>query len=408
MTNQRKRKKITKLKGNTLIYVLLFVLLISIVISSLVYAAYFNQKQILPYQISNRLVDNAISGINLLQVSEVETNTNKDLYGDGKEIVNLQYKNWGLFQIGIATARSQLLHRRKIALFGYTLPPSLDALYLCDNSKELSLAGKTLIRGNSSIPNAEVKRAYINNDAFAGSKLIHGEVKKSAKVLPPIQFTPFEKPISFSNTRLEEKLITSFADTTSIIHTPSVLMINQELRGNIVLSSREKIIITRNSKLEDVIITAPEVLVEDGFQGNIQIFATDKIQIGKDCFLRYPSAIVLKGENTQKALLEIKAGTELHGCIITSTNNHKRNNIEVLIEKEVMIRGFIHNAGIIDFKGKIQGSLYTQALQLKTRTALYDNHLINATIDAISLEDNFAVPYLFISQTDKKIAKWLY
>ena len=49
--------------------------------------------------------------------------------------------------------------------------------------------------------------------------------------------------------------------------------------------SNGTVFVGAGAEVEDAIIYAPTVIVEDGFRGRLQVFATDSVDIGEDVLL---------------------------------------------------------------------------------------------------------------------------
>ena len=58
-------------------------------------------------------------------------------------------------------------------------------------------------------------------------------------------------------------------------------------------------------------------------------------------------------------------------------------------------------------KGQVHGSLYTDKFLLSTPSSVYENHLLNATIDASALPASFVGVGLLNTNSEKKVVAWL-
>ena len=72
-----------------------------------------------------------------------------------------------------------------------------------------------------------------------------------------------------------------------------------------------------------------------------------------------------------------------------------------------MIKGQLFVNGTIDLKGSIHGNVTTKSFTLRTAASIYDNHLLNATIDATKLSTYYLNPLFFKGTKPNKIVKWL-
>ena len=72
------------------------------------------------------------------------------------------------------------------------------------------------------------------------------------------------------------------------------------LQGNIILVSKSKIQVEPSARLENVILIAPEVIINSNVRGSFQVFASERIRVKQDVALNYPTSLVLlKGEESK-------------------------------------------------------------------------------------------------------------
>src|SRR5258707_924804 len=179
------------LKASALYIVIIIALVIAVLCSSLIVAAYFYKTQYQKKFRYDQLDNNVSSGINLLLAStDTAYSGGKtfSLFNNDADSVSLKRFFWGLYDIGIAEAFIQ-----KDTLFKtFSIANTIDstkwaALYLIDEDRPFSLSGKTMIRGDAYIPKAGVQQAYVDNKAYEGDKrLIIGTKHNSDKKLPTL------------------------------------------------------------------------------------------------------------------------------------------------------------------------------------------------------------------------------
>lgn len=418
------------LRANSLFYATVVALIIAIVSGSLILISYYNRMLLDDDWTQERVQLNAFSGINVLMADEEMFNSSNetvvDLFDEGSDSVWLKKSNWGLFEIAVAKAFHRNHQAIQIAQLGYAPDSTTNtALYLVDQNKSLSLCGKTLIKGDCYLPEAGVKRAYIEGQSFVGTQLINGTVRKSNKELPPMDekliqdnlkfltdnFLENDSVTYFANDKLPDSLSQSFADKTIFIYDDkNISLISGIYSGNIVFKSGKSVFIGAGVKLFDVLIFAKNVTVEKGFEGIIQIFATDSVKIGDGCKLKYPSAICLirTPVSPEEPFINIGSNTEIGGIVMLFQEEQSLKYPKLTIAEKSVIRGQVFANGAVELKGNIFGNLTCTKLSLQTPSSIYENHLLNATIDYTALSKHFVGSKIFASFKSKALVKWLY
>ena len=419
------------LKASALFYAIVVALIIALISSSLILFSYFNRLQFQSLQLQEKVLLNASSGINLMLANGPSFPLNKkhliDLYGDETDSLLLWKKQWGAFEIAVSKAFFKEHESIKVAQVGANIhdDPQI-ALYLTDLDKPLSLCGKTMIKGICYLPKAGVKRAYIEGQSFIGDHLINGEVKESAPSLPEANKELLESNLGYFSKQFEENdsiifieeqevkdsVVHSFMQPTLLLYSDSKIILKKKYYlGNLRIVSSHSVYISADSHLKDVLIYAPHVEIEGGFSGNVQVFATDSIRIGKKCFLDYPSVIALVRTNKSpdNMTLIVDEETTLSGVLLgyqESINN--KMQLIMTIGKDAVIKGQVYAKGYVELKGRIFGSLTCHKFILSTPSSVYENHLLNATIDYSGLSPYFAGVSLVHDSPGKQVVKWLY
>ena len=231
------------IKAGSLIYAIIIALIIAIASSSFLLFQYFKIIESENDLLDSKLRLNAISAINYFLVTDnyvCPSDTKISLYNDLADSVSIHIEKWGILDLLTATASSGGKSFSKIALVGDLIDKkNTPVLYLADNNTALSLCGKTIIKGNCSLPKAGVKRAYIEGQNFIGSKLVDGDISLSNPSLPPIDinllnftnrflnYTPSEGD-SFIQFSSQMNAFSSFEKAESVIFSQGPIA----LRGN--------------------------------------------------------------------------------------------------------------------------------------------------------------------------------
>ena len=408
-----------RVKASAMIYALFLLTVVSIVIAGLFQLSSLNHQLSSKFEIEEILVNNSESGIAYAQAYflEIKPNTKNAvrLFNEGIDSVELTKKNWGAYQIIESKAIHNHKSYTKMVMVGSKSKLDYPNLYLADLGRPLSLSGKTKIEGNCKLPESGVKRAYIANESYQGEKLIYGTKGESEKQLPKIndelilQMNLMEGEKQEWDNSLEQFYCPFDSVAVHFYSENPIYITEQTFRGQIIIESKDSIVISANANLRDVIIKSPKIIIEEGFRGNIQCLATEKIEIQEYVILEYPSVLSLI-ENNQKELpstINIKSNTQIIGSIfLISEAPNFRKPIKLMIDKGAVVNGFVYCNGETELKGKINGSIYTQSFYLKTASSAYQNHLLNAEILNQLPEEFIPIPLLEVSN-QIKIVQWL-
>jgi hypothetical protein len=386
--------------------------------------AYYYKVQIQKDHLRERLVLNAQSGIQSLLASKLTLDSamTTDLYGNGKDSVFIRTTCWGLFEVGYVRAFSHRDSVSRTIMLG-TVADSIwsAALYLVDQGRPVTLAGSTLLKGTVYLPEAGPKRGWIEGSNFANEKLVQGQVKKSSNQLPPLdkaflkqllrQVDPHPKGTYLTEKEMQVDSIVAPFDRPSLrIHSKGrpLEIGNITLKGNIIISSDTLILVSSSAKLHHVLLSAPVIKFKEGFTGNLQAFATDSIVAGEDCHFTYPSSLSLleidSSENRPKILLAKKC--TLEGVALVYVTFIDRSLATFFINKGAEVEGQIYADGQTSLEGGVYGTLVCNKLLLIRPSGIYENHLLDCSIDRTKLSPHFLGSPLF-TNTKKGIVSWL-
>ena len=416
------------IKAGALFYAIAISLVISIICSSYIIFAHFNRLNSLFLDQNQKLIVNANSGLNLLLSNSSNFVAGKrhsiDLFSEQKDSVILERKQWGVYELAISMAFSKKNACCIAAIIGKSMNKDEGfALYLADNQRPLSLCGNTILNGTCFVPKSGIKRSYMEGQNFVGK--INGKQSESSSNLPVVKksVTEFnmiyfndlkaetDSLVSYENDLKTNSLIHSFKDLTLLLKSKSEILLDKKvLKGNIRIVSQESVFISASSVLEDVIIYAPKIIVENGFKGSMQLIASDGIEIGKDCHLNYPSSLSIINNNktSSKANIVMKENSTLKGVVFAYQIDQAVNNsnITVNFEKNTQITGDVYVVGNVSLKGIIHGSMTCQKFILQTPSTLYENHLLNAVIDYSKLPNHFTSAAIINGESNNSIVKW--
>jgi hypothetical protein len=414
------------LKASSLFYALSISVLIALISSAVLSCAYFSQLCTQRDSSIEEVQRNSRSGINLLLgdvITDFSVPVEKDLFNKGGDSVRLQKKQWGIFEVNISKAHHGKFNSEMIAMSG-CVDNDHAALILADLDRPLSVCGNTKLVGDCFLPKAGIQRAYIEGQNFTGDKLVDGEIKIADRFLPGLNkqvlasvkklldFTPAENFIGGEEFQNTDTLLNSFSGEPIAVFSPGEIVINaQIIRGQILIVSKKSIRVTKNALLENIILAAPYIQIDEEVKGRFQAFSSDSLIIGKNCRLSYPSVLGLLAGEKSPALAPLLLGENASCCgeiFAVSDSKNVLHHVRVSAEKDSKVYGEIFSADLAELKGTVYGKVTCAKLELKTASAVYENHLLNTTIDRSKRITGFLSGFLVApAETQKEILQWL-
>lgn len=418
------------LKASALYIVIIISLVIGIICSALIATAYFYKAQYQRKFRYDQLRTNLHSAISILIASDDTSHLTDGkafgLFGKDADSVSINRIPWGVYDIGTARAFSQ-----KDTLYKtFTLGEAIDsskwaALYLIDEDRPLSLSGNTFINGDAYIPKAGVTTAYVDNKAYQGDKrLVTGHHYNSKKQLPQLDQKRLDA--------LHQLYIQSHSNDSALLKKDSVRQsfllstryINLKKRnftlnhislsGNIVLLSDTTLTIDSTAHLANILIFARSIIVKSGFHGNVQLFATDSVCVQNNCRFGYPSCIgIVRFESPpdkSQARIALGENSSFSGILFTYEKMENALKPTISLNKHVKVTGQVYSQGITGLRDftEIDGSIFTSRFLYKSSFTLYENYLINTTLNSKVLSPYYLTSGLLpVSKNKKRILQWL-
>jgi cytoskeletal protein CcmA (bactofilin family) len=413
----------SKLKSGALQYAIFVSVLIAIVVFAFMSLSFLQSK----LRVRSNSFKNAISNAN--QAFEL-TKREEVPYGiyypktlnDLNRRTKIEKSTWGAFELLKVHSDFHNESFRKAALMG-GLAKDKPALYLQDLNRPLVLVGNTRIEGNVHLPLKGVKRGSIKGKSYYGEELIYGPIYTSGGSLPSLNnrysvlnqidsLLEIEEIVTLES-QVSSDLVNSFFDKTIILGSHATID-SQESKfiGNLILHSDTSIFVSNKSVIEDVILSAPVIIVEEGFEGSFQALAKDRIEIGRNCKLNYPSSLVLidkeiqPTENTSKQIV-IQENCDIRGVVAYFSETGKESNSsQIFVGEDSTIVGEVYCELNTELKGTIQGMISTKGFVHFQGSASYQNHIFNGRILGNLLPEQYCG--LDIGNSAKGVAKWLY
>lgn len=417
-----------KIKGNALFMVIVVAMIIGIFCSALISLSFVYKVQAQREYRSQRLELNSISGVDLVlaesDVLSYDKDRRIDLYGSGHDSIRVRKMRWGLFDIGLSEAFGGGSVSTKIFQMG-SKPAGVSqaAIYLVDDGNSLAVSGKTVINGTCFLPARGARSTEISGYYFSGNKYVNGTIKRSTQDLPSIQHEPIDSIFSlfehtpvggqFSPIDTEpgvDSVFRSFSSTPLLIYDRAPLTLEKHYRGQIIFKSDTLIIVEKAAGLEDVILIAPDIIIKRGFKGSLQAFATDTLAVEEDCVLQYPSVLGIfkKDFSDDQPTVMIGKGAVVSGFVFSNRRVEDLRKTLISLQPTAKVIGYIYADGFLELKGDVLGGIMCNRFILHTASSLYENCLLNVTIDNINSSPYDLMPSVIETERKKGIAKWLW
>ncbi|WP_378185637.1 hypothetical protein ACE939_11040 [Aquimarina sp. W85] len=318
----------------------------------------------------------------------------------------------------------------KALLIGSESNANAPNLYLADSFSPLVVVGFTNLSGNLYVPEQGIKPGTISGTFYQNSLVSTGKTIKSKRELPELDshWINYLKKVTSGHpiqgaeeTPLSRSVTNSFLKLPKLIfNTEDIHLTNQNLVGNIIIQSAQKIVVYPEANLKDVLLIAPIITVLDNSEGSFQSIATKHLSVGKNCNLQFPSSLVLYDKypvtnsskqfnrNLVTTALVVKKNTRIEGSIVylqAVPQPPSRIYVNMEFNDKVHITGDVYCLGNIGFKGTVNGSVYTNQFVTKHLGSSYLNHILNGNIQTNPVPFYSGLP---LANTYKSIAKWLY
>ncbi len=400
----------TRLKSGILYYVVFVLFIIWTICLGILLAFKLNSIEYIDNSMFDNLNSDLRSTVNIIcktpDIVKINDSITIDLFNDSLSKTKVIRKSWGIYSIiSIISARRKASVSENYLTGADIWAKEPIALYMADENKYLSISGNTHLSGTCYLPKLGIKRGYVEGDTYRGATMVFGETKISKSELPEIDnavinnlkkvlksFRP-DSTVQIRNIKefyFHDHHYNSFNNPTVYYVSDKPIFIDEKvLNGNIIICSSKLIKVTKNCSLTDILLFAPKIIITDDFQGQAQAFATDSLAVGRKCNLKFPSVLGLINEKTNNITMFLGEKTRVDGVIMLWQQAKAKSRPELSIGKGTEIFGQVYCNGTVKLYGNIYGSLYCRNFMLETRSAIYENHLLNAQIDRVKLSNHY-------------------
>lgn len=317
--------------------------------------------------------------------------------------VQFSIKPWGLYE-SICISSSDHKYS-SIRLLGKKNDcKEAAALWLCSRDMSLSLAGTTQIEGPLYAPINGVNYVELQNEAFKGRIISNDNIHLSNRELPDIDSLLVNMIDGWHDRRRMNKTgndvdlknkYSSFKEEPIHLLMPENASKESVFRGQIMIYGDE-IVMSPEMKFSDVILIARKVIVESGFVGSCQIFATDTVIVKEGVRLNFPSGVFLNGNNG-KTLLTLGERSTICGYAVVFGDIEKSNNLLIDANYEQRrastLQGLLYVDGIASVNScSIIGAAYMKECYYLPENSMYAGTLFNVQI---TRDENMVYPFLF-------------
>lgn len=383
-----------KITSSALGYSIAFLLLIGLICIGVLAITSVHKRLEHIYAVKDHLIfDNYLA----LSTQDSDTATVLHPSGDTSFVTN---KKWGNYNLTHVLTRNKGLSLSSSALKGRLHLEKLPALYLLNRNAPLLLAGSALVEGDAYLSDLKIASGTISSKPFQSkSYLSKGNVYTTQPNFNIQRFDAnlVEKITQGSNSDLSylpQDSVFAFATKTTRYTSSQSINVSGDLKGNLIIQSFDKIIVSKSSRLENIILIAPEVEFEENTHSTVQVFASKSIHLKKNVKLNYPSSLVVIGHKSiPKSIIFMEENSTLLGSIyMQSSKSNSLFDTEFRTEEHTLIGGIVYNDGISDIKGTIVGHLFTGAVSCYYQGHIYDNTLLDCKISSVDLPDFYVYP----------------
>lgn len=395
-------------KAHSLLYAVYVCLIIGLIGGALLLISNLYNQLNVHYNVHEELYINNASTINyaLGNGLNIDEETLLDEFNEITSVI--QKKQYGLLSVLLVQSMVKNDTVASAHFVGqYT--NSKTALYVSNFTQPIAASGNVTVKGDVFLSSDRVRETYINNKPNEIN--IQNPIKSSTINLPEISkrcetvfnSIPTQKVILNALEKKNDSLyVNSFFNETKEIQVVNNKLENIIIKGNFVIRSNDSLVVAKSAKLEDVILLAPKVTIQEGFEGTIQVLATEKIHVDKKVQLNYPSAICVKNNGDQKGSIFIDEESKIDGVVLLFGNDllHIEKNV-VEIKDKTQIRGTVYSSGSLSINGKVYGAVYTAKLLYKTTSSSYANCLADVEIDVNKRPNYFIEVPIFETKANR-------
>jgi len=411
------------LRAGALYFALISAFLIAVICASLIMVAAYYRDGYLKVLRAERLQRNMESSIAYVLGRDnsfiEEKNSLFDLLGEGTDSVNCSSSRWGIFELSMIKAFISNDTIKTSFLVGIDTRMDTLALYLSDEDRPLSVSGDTRLSGDVAAPKSGMRKSYVENRPYSGDKLVYGKILESGRILPALSkelISSLEKELDRKFSKLAslpgQQINAPFLGEKKAFALSPSTTITGKLSGKIALYADSTVFISREASLDNVVIYAQSIVLEEGFKGNCQLFARDSIIVGDKVVLDYPSVLGLlaKEKMVDQARIIVGKQAEISGVIFSYEPNRSPLQTMISFSENTKVKGEVYATGLVKLAKGVEliGKTSCNRFVMQTPTTLYENFLVDVKLNRRARDRHYLTSSLFeVKQGNKGVLKWL-
>lgn len=406
-----------------LVSTIIAILLGSFLILSQTHLFFNNQSRIL-----GNIIDSANAGIEYSLKKEHiiadSISIENDIYA-----TRIKKTSWGGYIMINSIASAKTKSFSKAALTGIKVSDPALSIYLSEDKLPLVLVGNTVIEGDAYVYNLGIKTGIISGHYYNGKELVKGNISAGKGALPELdpvwlndiirlqEYIPLNSDEVIQREAINKN---SFFENTHFVYDENKISLIETYIGNIIIKSETEVLITKDAQLTDVLVIAPKITIEKGFNGSASFIAKKKLTIDEGVHLKYPSSLIIvntkidenrpvpKGEEP----IFIADNSTITGTVIyldereEKMDNKMNSFTQIAIAPMGTVNGYVYCQGNVELMGTVKGAIYADRFLAREFGSVYINHIYNGKVLGRDLDPAFGgLPF---KDSDKAIVKWLY
>ncbi len=315
--------------------------------------------------------------------------------------VKFEKTMWGLYEIVSASLAGDGF--RQTRLLGLSnRDDSGVSFYYANDGAAITLTGNTNIKGRIMASAGGLMYGQIRSVFFSGEEISPVLISVSDPMLPapsPDGKENIDTLFSlYGSQHITEGSISNdfYGYEPLVIHCDNVSDF-YSISGNIILTGDE-LHLGNGTLLNDAIVVADKIVIEDGFCGSGQFFARDSLIVGQGARLLYPSGVY-----SQK-YAELKRNSVVEGYVIVDRESSNGYKLDYLQSRYAKVRGLLYINGNAQLQGIVSGQCYIKKAVYYAPEGYYRNMIYDASV----LENrDMPLPVWVAGAGKRETIKWL-
>lgn len=386
------------LRASALFYAVTVALLVGMVTSALILLVHFRNMETERWLAGQRALANARSAIRLAAASGDPRTTEHalDLFGSGEDSVFVRMRPYGL--LDHVAARARIADRWAVES-AFAGGRNADARVLVlgrGDGSAVHLCGDARVLGDAAVPDADVRRGYIESRPFTGERLVEGALQASegnVSLSDPMMLQRIaanchrlamedQWPVPWERAAVPDSTSDPFAPFPLVELTGIRELDGLSFTGPLILRSADTLVLGAGLRLDMVIVQAPFITVAAEAMLVAQCFADQGIHVEQGAKLLYPSALVVMSDGRGgHASVTIDADAVVEGAVVACMDPGDRKGTALVTTRPgTLVRGEVFSEGLLEHRGVLKGTAAAGALILHTASSTYRGYLLDGVL----------------------------